>query len=250
MTINLTQLNATTYNAATNTASIGTGARWLSVYEELAKDNVTVAGGRQGIVGVGGLLLGGGISWYTGRRGFACDNVVNYEIVLASGEVLNANASANSDLWLALKGGSSNFGIVTRFDVEAFPAKNLSLETRTFSGENADEVADAIAAFTDLGQSFADDAMLTILSYNPETRNSSITVTEINTIDVANSTAFDTFNSIPTSVPAMKQSLTLADSSSQGNPLSGAALYVEQGHPKIQTRRILMLYTGTLELDP
>lgn len=252
VTIDLTQLNATTYDVETNIASIGTGARWLSVYEELAKDGVTVAGGRQGIVGVGGLLLGGGISWYTGRRGFACDNVVNYEIVLASGQILNANASANSDLWLALKGGSSNFGIVTRFDVEAFPAKNLSLETRPFSEENADEVADAIASFTDLGQSFADDAMLTILSYNPETSNSSITVTEINTIDVSNSTAFDNFNSIPTSTPGMKQSLTLADSSSQGNPLSGTALYVEQGHPRIQTKGILILcrYTGMLELDP
>ncbi|KAI0168533.1 FAD binding domain-containing protein [Pestalotiopsis sp. NC0098] len=229
VTIDLTQLNATTYDAATNTASIGTGARWLSVYEELAKDGVTMAGGRQGIVGVGGLLLGGGISWYTGRRGFACDNVVNYEIVLASGEVLNANASANSDLWLALKGGSSNFGIVTRFDVEAFPVKNLSLETRTFSEENANEIADAIAAFTDLDQSFADDVMLTILSYNPETGNSSITVTEINTMDISNSTAFDAFNSISTSTPVTTQSLTLADSSSQGNPLSGTALNAGTG---------------------
>ncbi|KAK6197121.1 hypothetical protein LQW54_010916 [Pestalotiopsis sp. IQ-011] len=224
VTIDLTQLNGTTYDAATNTASIGTGARWLSVHEELAKDGVTVAGGRQGIVGVGGLLLGGGISWYTGRKGFASDNVVNYEIVLASGEVLNANASANSDLWLALKGGSSNLGIVTRFDVEAFPAKNLSLETRILSEGHSDDVADAIAAFTDLDQSFADDAMLTILSYNPETGNSSFTVTEINTMDIANSTAFRTFNSIPTSNPGAKQSLTLADSSSQGNPLSGTAL--------------------------
>lgn len=251
MTIDLIQLNGTTYDAATNTASIGTGARWLSVYEELFKDGVTVTGGRQGIVGVGGLLLGGGISWYTGRQGFACDNVVNYEIVLATGEVLNANASANPDLWLALKGGSSNFGIVTRFDVEAFPAKNLSLETRILSEEHSDDVADAIAGFTDLNQSFADDAMLTILSYNPKTANSSITVTEINTMDIANSSAFDAFNSIPTSTPGVKQSLTLADSSSQGNPLSGTALYVERGHPMIHTRQTLIpsRYIGTLELD-
>jgi FAD/FMN-containing dehydrogenase len=46
------------------------------------------------------------------------DNVVNYEVVLASGEVANANANANSDLFSALQCGSgNNVGIVTRFDV-------------------------------------------------------------------------------------------------------------------------------------
>jgi FAD/FMN-containing dehydrogenase len=224
VTIDLTQLNATTYDATTNVASLGTGARWLSVYEELEKDGVTVTGGRQGIVGVGGLMLGGGISWYTARTGFACDSVVNYEVVLASGEIVNANVSVNPDLWRALKGGGSNFGIVTRFDVEAFPAKNLSIETRIFAEEHADEVADAIAGFTDRDQSFEDDAMLTILSYNFENNGSSFTVTGINTMNIANSTALSTFRNIAPSAPVMTQSLTLAASSSQGNPLSGTAL--------------------------
>jgi hypothetical protein len=48
------------------------------------------------------------------------DNVVNYEVVLASGETINANAHENSDLWTALRGGSNNFGIVTRFDMKTF----------------------------------------------------------------------------------------------------------------------------------
>lgn len=224
VTIDLTQLNATTYDSAANVASLGTGARWLSVYEELESYGVTVTGGRQGIVGVGGLLLGGGISWYTARTGFACDSVVNYEVVLASGEIVNANASANPDLWRALKGGGSNFGIVTRFDVEAFPAKNLSIETRIFAEEHADEVSDAIAGFTDRDQSFEDDAMLTILSYNFENNGSSFTVTGINTMNIANSTALSTFRNIAPSTPVLTQSLTLAASSSQGNPLSGTAL--------------------------
>ena len=55
------------------------------------------------------------------RHGFACDNIYGYEIVLASGEVVYATASSHPDLWLALKGGSNNFGIVTRFDVATFP---------------------------------------------------------------------------------------------------------------------------------
>jgi hypothetical protein len=45
---------------------------------------------------------------------------VNYEIVLASGAIVNANARENSDLRFALKGGANNFGIVTRFDLKTF----------------------------------------------------------------------------------------------------------------------------------
>lgn len=42
--------------------------------------------------------------------------VVNWEIVLANGSVVNANANENSDLWKAQKGGSGNLGFVTRID--------------------------------------------------------------------------------------------------------------------------------------
>ena len=42
-------------------------------------------------------------------------------MVLASGEVVNANTSSHSDLFWALRGGGGgNFGVVTRFDVNAF----------------------------------------------------------------------------------------------------------------------------------
>lgn len=49
-----------------------------------------------------------------------CDNIVNYEVVLASGEVINANAHENSDLWRSLRGGGNNFCVVTRFDFRTF----------------------------------------------------------------------------------------------------------------------------------
>jgi len=51
--------------------------------------------------------------------------VINYEVVLGDGTVVNANKRENPRLWKALKGGGNNFGIVTRFDMAAFPAPNL-----------------------------------------------------------------------------------------------------------------------------
>lgn len=43
---------------------------------------------------------------------------LNMEIVLANGTIVQAKAISHPDLFWALKGGSSNYGIVTRFDVK------------------------------------------------------------------------------------------------------------------------------------
>jgi hypothetical protein len=57
--------------------------------------------------------LGGGISYFSQQRGWAANNIVNYEVVTASSKVIQVNAQSHSDLFWALKGGSNNFGIVT-----------------------------------------------------------------------------------------------------------------------------------------
>lgn len=45
--------------------------------------------------------------------------MTNFEVVLSNGTITNANSASNTDLFTALKGGSSNFGVVTRFDMKA-----------------------------------------------------------------------------------------------------------------------------------
>jgi FAD/FMN-containing dehydrogenase len=67
----------------------------------------------------------GGISFFTPRFGLACSNVLSYEVVLATGKVVTATAFSHPDLWRALKGGSNNFGIVTRFTVRCFPSTKI-----------------------------------------------------------------------------------------------------------------------------
>lgn len=46
-------------------------------------------------MGVGGLTLNGGISYFSPQVGFTCDMVVNFEVVLASGKLVNANATCH-----------------------------------------------------------------------------------------------------------------------------------------------------------
>jgi hypothetical protein len=61
------------------------------------------------------------MSFFAPQKGFACDGVESFEIVIADGSIITASSSENSDLWLALRGGSNNFGIVTSFTLTTFP---------------------------------------------------------------------------------------------------------------------------------
>ncbi|ETS73329.1 hypothetical protein PFICI_14934 [Pestalotiopsis fici W106-1] len=148
ITLDLGLMNKTEYDPETKLASIQPGGRWTDVYAYLEERGVMVAGGREGLVGVGGLLTGGGKTYYTCRVGFACDQVVNYEIVLADGTVTAANENVNPDLFRVLKGGSNNFGIVTRFDMKSFPAHDVYDGIVTFPMDAEAAVIDAFIDFT------------------------------------------------------------------------------------------------------
>ncbi|KAL8908960.1 MAG: hypothetical protein Q9207_000536 [Kuettlingeria erythrocarpa] len=125
VTIDMTSITAVHVDKTGTVVTVGAGARWSEVYRELDAVGLGVAGGRVSDVGVGGLITGGGMSYYAPRLGFVCDQVLNFEVALANGSIVNANATSNLDLWFALKGGSNNFGIVTRFDLLAFPQSKL-----------------------------------------------------------------------------------------------------------------------------
>ncbi|CEI39927.1 hypothetical protein FVEN_g2195 [Fusarium venenatum] len=126
VTIDLQHLNNITVSKDRETVSIGPGNRWINVSEALDPLKLAVVGGRVANVGVGGLILGGGISYFSGSKGWACDNVRNYEVVIASGDIVNASPDTNTDLYWALRGGGgSNFGIVTRFDLASFEQGDL-----------------------------------------------------------------------------------------------------------------------------
>ncbi|TVY21400.1 putative FAD-linked oxidoreductase [Lachnellula arida] len=119
--ISFSQLNSTILSADQATTEVGSGARWENAISALEPYNLAVVGGRIGDVGVGGLLLGGGLSFLSAQYGFGCDNVVNYEVVLADSTIVDANEHSNSDLFWALKGGGNQFGIVTKFTLKTYP---------------------------------------------------------------------------------------------------------------------------------
>lgn len=71
------------------------------------------------------------------------------QVVLAFGVVVNANNNTNPDLWRALQGGNSNFGVVTRFDVRTFPQGDLWAGQVAYPVTTLDQHLQELSYFTE-----------------------------------------------------------------------------------------------------
>ncbi|KAL1798880.1 hypothetical protein ACET3X_002917 [Alternaria dauci] len=121
ITISFENMHSTVASSDKKSVTFEPGQTWYDVYTKLEKQNITIIGGRVASVGVGGLTLGGGISYFSSEYGLACDNVISYEVVTASGLIITASQTSFPDLYWALRGGGNNFGLVTKFTVNAVP---------------------------------------------------------------------------------------------------------------------------------
>ena len=72
------------------------------------------------------------------------------QVVTANGSILEANSGRNADLYKALKGGTSNFGIVTRFDVRTFPQGPLWGGQVVYPVSTISQQLDALASFDEV----------------------------------------------------------------------------------------------------
>lgn len=123
--VSMQMLDQVLLDAETGIVQIGPGQRLDSMAQELDGTGWTVPGGRIGNTGVGGLVLGGGLSYMSAQYGWTASNVLEYEIVLANGTISYVSATQHSDIFRALKGGGNNFGIVTAYKIQAQPQGDI-----------------------------------------------------------------------------------------------------------------------------
>lgn len=148
--ISASSLNMKELSADQTVASIGPGQTWMDVYSWLVPYGLAVNGGRFPSVGIGGVLVGGGMGYFSGSQGWAADNIVAWEVVLWNGTVLeitNAADDPHADLAWALKGGSNFFGLVTRFDVLTFPVTSAFGGLTTWSSAAGPEFFQALTSY-------------------------------------------------------------------------------------------------------
>ncbi|KAI1316484.1 hypothetical protein F5Y16DRAFT_420372 [Xylariaceae sp. FL0255] len=169
ITIDLSLLDHVRFSTSDETVDIGPGALWKHVYTHLSQFGRVVAGGRDGNVGVGGVILGGGYSFFVAQRGFACDDVVAFEVVLANGTCITADSNNHPLLFKVLKGGSNNFGVVTNIRMKAIENKEIWGGLNFFDRSIAGEAMELLVEFTQNCHLNKDSHLLFFFMYTDNT---------------------------------------------------------------------------------
>lgn len=176
--IGLSALNSMSLSSDKSSVFVGPGKKWGQVYTFLIPHSLYVLGGRIVDVGVPGLLLGGGLNFFSNKYGFAMDSVKSYECVLASAKIVTVTATNEyKDLFWALHGGSSNFCIVTKFELKTLPISSMWGGIGVFTGEdNFDTFYHGIANFTNSGYTDYGAGLVSLINWTPGQPNVGIHV--------------------------------------------------------------------------
>ena len=95
------------------TARVDPGVQWGELVAAAQPYGLATTGAAVASVGVLGFVLHGGLGLLMRRCGAGCDNVLELEMVTADGNLHTVNSERNPDLFWAMRGAGSNFGVVT-----------------------------------------------------------------------------------------------------------------------------------------
>jgi FAD/FMN-containing dehydrogenase len=109
----------------THHARVEGGATWGDFNAATYPFGLATTGGIISTTGVGGLTLGGGIGYLARGLGLSCDNLISADVVTADGTLHVASEKENDELFWAIRGGGGNFGVVTSFEFQLHPVKDI-----------------------------------------------------------------------------------------------------------------------------
>jgi FAD/FMN-containing dehydrogenase len=125
--LDLSSLKGVQVDPRARLARANAGVLWGEFDRETQLFGLATPGGRVTTTGVGGFTTGGGYGWLSPKYGLTCDNLVAADVVTADGTLVRASETENADLFWGIRGGGSNFGIVTSFDFKLHPVGPMVL---------------------------------------------------------------------------------------------------------------------------
>jgi FAD/FMN-containing dehydrogenase len=121
LVIDLSKMRGVHVDPSTQTVRAQGGATWGDCDRETQLFGLAVPGGVVSTTGIAGLTLHGGVGHLRRKYGLSIDSLLSVDIVTADGQLRRASESENEDLFWAVRGAGSNFGVVTSFEFRAHP---------------------------------------------------------------------------------------------------------------------------------
>ncbi|KAJ5715966.1 FAD/FMN-containing dehydrogenase [Penicillium malachiteum] len=123
---------------------LGAGVQMIESNAAAHKQGLTIVGGNARSVGIaGGYSQGGGHGQLVSQYGLAADQVLEWEVVTGSGELLIATPhNEHADLWWALSGGGGGtYGVVISMTSKVHPELHTATANLTFSSVGSSQEA-------------------------------------------------------------------------------------------------------------
>ncbi len=137
------ELRSVDVDAVARTATVGGGAKWADVLPAITAAGLAPVVGSSSDVGVVGYHVGGGLSPIGRALGWAADSVVSFDVVTADGALRHVDPSCEPELFWALRGGKTGFGIVVAITFRLYPLTRFYGGPLIFAGDAAREVLHA-----------------------------------------------------------------------------------------------------------
>ena len=141
LVVDLARMRGVKVDRENETAWVQCGANGGDVLAETTTYGLGAVVGATTLTGVGGVNLHGGIGWLSKKLGWGCDTILELELVTADGEVLHVTPEEHPDLFWAVRGAGSNFGVVTWMKLKLAPLPEKILAgALLYDGDQAAEI--------------------------------------------------------------------------------------------------------------
>ncbi|KAL7625213.1 hypothetical protein AAE478_004428 [Parahypoxylon ruwenzoriense] len=113
LAIDLSKFKTLNIDTATETVTIGPGVKIKELIGPVLAAGFEMPVGSCPEVGVIGATVGAGVGLFQGLFGLMIDALISVRMITADGDIVEASASTNPDLFWAIRGAGANFGIIT-----------------------------------------------------------------------------------------------------------------------------------------